>query len=274
MCCFGREGLTWWDAVSSACRFRDEHNQCYQKLFSQHGEALFSQVSVSRAPKPVVQELQGCHHATSATLRTQGKVKVRGRRSLWIPGGLMKMVPVTCSERYSDSTVLFEPLELGLPAGLLASPSLVRATWGTAYIPVVNVGYDDVLLYPRTALGTLDFAHVVSLPGGGGVTEVPSAVGEAPLGVASVSSHLASTSVRQLVYDHDLSSLFTDEQCKVRALLERQSNVDVWQEPRFPIDFLLGRVESPVRGSVSEWVEKHQVQLSTCVILVLDCWTE
>lgn len=33
------------------------------------------------------------------------------------------------------------------------------------------------------------------------------------------------------------------------------------QEPRLPLDFLLGRVESPVNGSVHEWVQEHQARL-------------
>lgn len=33
------------------------------------------------------------------------------------------------------------------------------------------------------------------------------------------------------------------------------------QEPRLPIDFLLGRVESPVGGTVHEWVREHQARL-------------
>lgn len=62
--------------------------------------------------------------------------------------------------------VLFEPLESGLPAGLLASPALVQVSEGTAYILVVNVG----LLYPHTVVGTLDTVNVVSFPLG--VTEI------------------------------------------------------------------------------------------------------
>lgn len=196
--------------------------KCYQELFKQHGEALFSQVLVSKAPKPVVQALPGCYHATSYTTAPDvpGKVKVRGKRSSRIPGGVMKMVAVTCSEQYSNSTVLFEPLELGLPAGRLASPSLVHVTRGTAYIPVINVGCNYVVLYPRTALGTLDFVNVVSLPSG--VTEVPSV--EAPTGVAMVSSHTASLSVQQQVQNIDLPSLSVEEQCQVRSLLEHHSS--------------------------------------------------
>lgn len=33
------------------------------------------------------------------------------------------------------------------------------------------------------------------------------------------------------------------------------------QEPRLPIHFLLGLVESPVNGSIHEWVQEHQAHL-------------
>lgn len=33
------------------------------------------------------------------------------------------------------------------------------------------------------------------------------------------------------------------------------------QEPRLPIDFLLGRVESPAAGFMNEWVQGHQARL-------------
>lgn len=33
------------------------------------------------------------------------------------------------------------------------------------------------------------------------------------------------------------------------------------QEPRLPIDFLLGRVSDPVRGNVHEWIHEHQARL-------------
>lgn len=77
-----------------------------------------------------------------------------------------------CSAQYSGTTVLFEPLEQGLPAGLLASPALVRVERGTACVAIVNVGSSDVLLYPRTVVGTLSEVRMVSLPPG--VEEVPS----------------------------------------------------------------------------------------------------
>lgn len=180
--------------------------KCYQELFVQYGEMLFSQACVSEAPKPVVQALQQCHHAIDVSSQdVPGRVKVRGKRGWRIPGGAMKIVAATCSEQYSGSTVLFEPSEAGLPAGLLASPSLVRVIKGTAYIPVTNVGCNDVVLYPRTVVGTLDFVNVVSLPSG--VTEVPS-------GVATVSSQTSSQTAppsMQQVESVDLSSLSVEE---------------------------------------------------------------
>lgn len=53
-----------------------------------------------------------------------------------------------------------------MPAGLLALPALVQMTRGTVYIPIVNVGFNDAVLYPRTVIGTLSHAQVVSLPSG------------------------------------------------------------------------------------------------------------
>ncbi|KAK0131461.1 hypothetical protein N1851_033864 [Merluccius polli] len=86
----------------------------------------------------------------------------------------MTFVTVTCSEQYSSTTALFEPCDSGLSAGLLASPALVRVERGTAYVPIVNVGATDVLLYPRTEVGSLEDVNVVSLPSG--VVEIPSVV--------------------------------------------------------------------------------------------------
>lgn len=95
----------------------------------------------------------------------------------------MKIIAATCSEQYSRTSVLFEPPESGLPGGLLASPALVRVVRGTAYIPIVNVGSNSVLLYPRTIVGTLNEVRVVSMPTG---------VTETPTGVATVASQAAS----------------------------------------------------------------------------------
>lgn len=78
----------------------------------------------------------------------------------------MKIVAATCSEKYSGPTALFEPLDSGLPPGLLGSPALVIAIRGMAYIPILNVGLTEVVLYPQTVVGTLNVVNVVSLPPG------------------------------------------------------------------------------------------------------------
>lgn len=101
-----------------------------------------------------------------------------------------------------------------MPAGLLASPCLVKVVRGTTYVPVVNVGTTEIL-YPQTCLGVLSPAEVVSLPPG--VTEVrPS---------ATVSSQAAVGSERSAVEAVDLSSLAESEQVQVRSLLQRFSSV-------------------------------------------------
>lgn len=33
------------------------------------------------------------------------------------------------------------------------------------------------------------------------------------------------------------------------------------QEPRLPVDFLLGRAQDPVEGEVHEWIYEHQTRL-------------
>ncbi|XP_054872643.1 uncharacterized protein LOC129350363 [Amphiprion ocellaris] len=191
--------------------------RCYAELFGQHVSALFDSSEVSGVSESVLQALQKCHQASINTPEViHGKVMVRGRKACRIPGGVTKIVTATCSEKYSHSTVLFEPLDSGLPAGLLASPALVRVIGATAYIPVVNVGFTDVLLYPRTIVGTLEEVHIVSLPAG--VTEVPS-------GVATMASHLVSTTVTDQVEAIDLSSLPVNEQCQVRSLLRKYTSV-------------------------------------------------
>lgn len=95
--------------------------RCYRDLFGQHSFALFDLPSVFEAPELVVQALQKYHHASvQAPQYTAGRTKIGGRKVCCIPGGVMKIVEATCSEQYSSTTVLFEPLDSGLPAGLLA----------------------------------------------------------------------------------------------------------------------------------------------------------
>lgn len=186
-------------------------NKCYQELFGQHGASLFTLPSVAHAHSAVVEALQQCHYVDNRPERP-GRVKVRGDRARRVPGGTMVLVVATCSASFSDTSVLFEPTDRGLPAGLLASPSIVRVTRNTCYIPVVNVGTEDVLLYPRTDLGSLSPVQVVSLPAN--VTEVNTVT-------ASVASQVVAPSVPDQIDGLDLTVLASSDQQRVRGLLQR-----------------------------------------------------
>lgn len=196
--------------------------RCYQELLAVYGPALFDSPSMVQAPGPVLEALQSCHRAATEPPReVTGSARVRGRRAVRIPGGVMKLVAATCPKQSSDQAVLFEPAGSGLPAGLLASPCLVQVTRGTAYVPVVNVGTADILLYPRTGLGTLSSAQVVSLPAG--VTEMR------PI-TASVSSQAAAGVAQGGVESVDLSALTAQDQMEVRELLQKYRTVFSTQE--------------------------------------------
>ncbi|KAL7870478.1 hypothetical protein SRHO_G00079750 [Serrasalmus rhombeus] len=190
-------------------------SKCYQELFVQHGSSLFDLPAVSHAHSSVVKALQFCcqFDRQSAVRRP---VKVRGGQVYRIPGGTMRLVPATCSEQLFCEPVLFEPPDTGLPAGLLASPALVTVIRGTGYIPVVNVGVNDVLLYPRTNLGILSSVCVVNLP--------PEVQEVSPV-TATVASHDVTLSPCNQVATLDLSSLSDGEQDQVRALLQKYHDV-------------------------------------------------
>lgn len=192
--------------------------KCYQELFGQHGSNLFDLPSVSAAPNPVFQALQHCHQAVTQPTPDGGStVNVRGRRPCRVLGGTVKMVAATCSERYSGYGTLFEPTDPGLPEGLLVSPALVQVTQGIVYIPVVNVGTRDVVLYPHTRLGRISTASVVSLPKD--VVEVRSIA-------ASPASKLpVVVAIEDQIRGLDLSPLNDLEQEQVRSLLLRYSSV-------------------------------------------------
>lgn len=132
--------------------------RCYGELFGQHGLTLFDLPVVAEAPKLVAQALQKCHEASVLVDQGAGNVKVWGKKAWQIPGGTMKIVAATCLEQYSGTTVHFESLDSGLPAGLLASPAFMPMVRCTAYIPITKV-----LLYPCTVVGTLQEVCAVSL---------------------------------------------------------------------------------------------------------------
>lgn len=97
----------------------------------------------------------------------------------------------------------------------MASPCLLKAVWGTVWVPVVNVGTTDVLLYPRTDVGSLSAAQVVSLPAG--VTEVGPTM-------ATVSTQAVTLSATDRMASLGLSALSGPEQEKVRSLLQKFSS--------------------------------------------------
>lgn len=193
---------------------------CYDELFVQHGGSLFDVDCVKKTPLCWQKALQQCHESSVTQVSDRDCLaRVRGKRALRVAGGTMIIVASTCSQLHFKGTdsVMFEPLSTGLPAGLLASPAVVKVLNGTAHIPVVNVGANDVLLYPRTPLGMLTCAPIISLPAG--VSEVRGGL------AAMVSSQIADSTLRDRVAEVDLTSLQEQDQVKVRALLTNYSSV-------------------------------------------------
>lgn len=84
------------------------------------------------------------------------------------------------------------------------------------YVPVVNAGTTEILLYPRTGLGIL--AQVVSLPAG--VTEVEPTL-------ATISSQTAAPSVPSRIESLDLSTLTEQEQTGIQSLRHRYDDSDL-----------------------------------------------
>lgn len=191
--------------------------RCYSTLFGQHGSALFNLTTVTEAPTQVMQALQSCHQASlGPPTDVISKVKLPGKKACRIPGGIMQLVPATCYAQHLGTSVLFEPLDRGLPAGLLACSALVQVEGGTVYIPVTNIGTSDVLLYLQTEIGTLCEVSVVSLPSG--ITEVPSYR-------ASVSSQASTATLQEQIDSIDVSALSAEEQKVARLLLLKYVSV-------------------------------------------------
>ncbi|KAL1281970.1 hypothetical protein QQF64_000773 [Cirrhinus molitorella] len=102
----------------------------------------------------------------------------------------------------------------GLPAGLLASPALVKVSRGTVYVPIVNVGTVEVILRPATLVGNLREVYLVNLPAG---------VSEEKLVSATVQSHSVGggPSLCQQFESLDLAGLSSSDQGQVKALLQK-----------------------------------------------------
>ncbi|KAL1264143.1 hypothetical protein QQF64_004498 [Cirrhinus molitorella] len=189
-------------------------SKCYELLFGQHGPALFELSTVSQVPGPVFQALQQYHQADGKpSLDLKSCVKLCQGRVQRIPEGVTKFVAATCSDQFSGGFALFEPLNPGLPGGLLASPALVRVVGGTVYIPVVNVGTTDIVLYACTWLGHLCSVDVISLPKGVAELSAIEAVGPSPKLILSQIDAL------------DLSHIDSEDSQQIRGLLHRYQSV-------------------------------------------------
>lgn len=97
--------------------------------------------------------------------------------------------------------------------GLLASPALVQVTCGTVYVQVVNVGTNNVVLYPHNRLGQVCSVSIASLPKG---------ICEGQL--VSTTSSLPSAMEDQ-IKELDLSPLTDSDQVQVHALLFKYHSV-------------------------------------------------
>ena len=133
-------------------------NECYHQLFSQHGLALFNLPAIKLSPSPWLQALQQCHDAQSRPKQTKpGVARVRGRRTVSIPGGTMQWVAATCSSHIGGSRgeALLEPLVKwgALPEGLLVSPAMVTVHRNTVHVPLINVAENSVTLQPGQPIG-------------------------------------------------------------------------------------------------------------------------
>ena len=202
-------------------------HECYTELFGKHASSLFDIPLVKEAPEVWRQALQQCHGAqVQPAARDSGVARVRGRRAVYIPGGTVKLVATTCKQKcFPLPHALFEPFTNydTLPSGVLVSPTMVTVHHGTAYIPVINVGNTAAKLHPRSALGMLIHAQIVSLPAG--ISEIP----QGPEGLCTevtMSSQAGQVSkISDIIQSFELTNVPDAERAKVRSLLTKYQSV-------------------------------------------------
>lgn len=139
-------------------------NRCYDELFKEHSNHLFSAPQVKQGGKGWEGALSQCQQLGQIlqTGRVGEAVSLPGRATR-IPAGSLRFVQATCKQGPALKTVLLEPLSYGegnLPTNLLISSALLSVSRGAVSIPVVNVGEEDQWLKPRTVLGTLHLVDV------------------------------------------------------------------------------------------------------------------
>lgn len=163
-----------------------------------------------------IQKLPGHSKIVTRASDCGSNVQVNVRHSVYcIPGSTLKFATATCLSSLAGKTMLFEPFENGLPAGLFASPSLMQVNGGTVLVHVVNVGTVDVVLYPTTVIGKFREVYLVGLPIG--LTEVSSVTTQ----VASCGVSTASEQIKSV----NLGGLSVEKQEQVRALLHEYQSV-------------------------------------------------
>ncbi len=198
--------------------------ECFRELFSQHGPSLFDLLTVRETPA-WYSALQYCKETETDVYETTERLaRVGGREIVRIPADSLRFVPVTFSLPVGPSPVLlFEPLgkENSLPAGLLASVSLVPIVRGVAYVPIVNVGEQDSLLQPHVVVGTLCRVQTVPRP-----DVVVAPLGEQACLRATVALQAGKGDrVEEAIHTMDLPQLPLDKQAQVKSLLCKYRSV-------------------------------------------------
>lgn len=200
--------------------------ECYRELFSQHGHKLFDLPTVKETPA-WLSALQYCKKTKIDLYETTERLaRVGGRETVRIPADSLRFLPVTFSLPAGlPPVLLFEPLgkEISLPAGLLASVSLVPISQGVAFVPIVNVGEQDALLQPHVAVGTLCKVETVLQSEGRDVV-VPSEeqfCHQATIALQAVEVD----KMEEAIQNMDLSQLPQDQLAQVKSLLHTYRSV-------------------------------------------------
>lgn len=140
---------------------------CYQELFIDHGSSLFQSSVVRQAGKVWRRALSECQHLERVLESGRvGSVRVQAGPAVCIPAGSMKLVPASCHQGLGPtlSSALLEPTAFtdgNLSANLLIPTAYLSVTCGNVNVPVVNLGDQDLWLWPKLRLGEL---HVTTPP--------------------------------------------------------------------------------------------------------------
>lgn len=194
---------------------------CYGELFQQHGPTLFQSSIIQRASEGWKDALSECHKLDCLPETGRlGRVKVGGRSSVRVPAGSLQMVAATCATHVGRAlrSVLFEPTTSLLPAGLLASKAYLSVEDGRVWVPIVNVGAQDVWLPRRATLGEV---FAVELKTGTAVTLERDGETECVVQVNTIQAQQVPLDLSAVSWP----SLSPDQDQKSRELLQKYSCV-------------------------------------------------